>query len=145
LLSTGDPGVDEVPLKQHVVLGTEGNDHRGVFGALGFVDAGGVGQRDFVKFTKLIFHYLDSAIAAGSLESHDTVASSDQFLSLFLGSAHIKAMLGLGKPAPDEDQLLVARNVAMFLRAYGGLQTPFEGPQKIATHAKIGTQPLKIR
>ena len=74
--------------------------------------------------------YLDGAIAAGSLEPHDTVASSDQFLSLFLGGAHIKAMLGLGKPTPDEDERLLAGNVAMFMKAYGGLQTPSDGHGK---------------
>ena len=67
--------------------------------------------------------YLDGAVAAGSLEPHDTVASSDQFLSLFLGGPHIKAMLGLGKPTPDEDERLLAGNVAMFMKAYG-LQAP---------------------
>lgn len=64
--------------------------------------------------------FLDSAVAAGSLVSHDTEAGADQFLSLFLGSAHIKAMLGLGKPTSEEDERLLERNVDLFMRAYGG-------------------------
>lgn len=72
-----------------------------------------------MKILARVRDYLDSAIAAESLEPHDTVVSSDQFLSLFLGGAHIKAMLGLGKPTPDEDERLVAGNVAMFMKAYG--------------------------
>lgn len=62
--------------------------------------------------------YLDSAVAAGTLTPHDTGVSADQFLSLFLGGAHIKAMLGLGKPTAEEDARLVNLNVEMFLRAY---------------------------
>lgn len=63
--------------------------------------------------------FLDSAVAAGSLVPHDTGAGADQFLSLFLGTAHIQAMLGLGKPTPEEDERLLARNVEMFMKAYG--------------------------
>jgi TetR/AcrR family transcriptional repressor of mexJK operon len=63
--------------------------------------------------------FLDSAVAAGSLAPHDTGAGADQFLSLFLGTAHIKALLGLGKPTPEEDERLLEQNVEMFMRAYG--------------------------
>ncbi|SMF95669.1 transcriptional regulator, TetR family [Methylomagnum ishizawai] len=63
--------------------------------------------------------FLDSAVTAGSLVPHDTGAGADQFLSLFLGSAHIKAMLGLGKPTSEEDERLLERNVDMFMKAYG--------------------------
>jgi TetR/AcrR family transcriptional repressor of mexJK operon len=63
--------------------------------------------------------YLDSAVATGSLVFHDTEAGADQFLSLFLGTAHIKVMLGLGKPTPEEDERLLERNVEMMMRAYG--------------------------
>ncbi|NJD05242.1 MAG: TetR/AcrR family transcriptional regulator [Methylococcaceae bacterium] len=63
--------------------------------------------------------YLDGAVAAGSLELHDAEAGADQFLSLFLGTADIKAMLGLGKPTAEEDERLLERNVEMFMRAYG--------------------------
>ncbi|MGZ8244878.1 TetR/AcrR family transcriptional regulator [Methylomagnum sp.] len=63
--------------------------------------------------------FLDSAVAAGSLARHESEAGADQFLSLFLGTAHIKAMLGLGKPTPEEDERLLERNVEMFMSAYG--------------------------
>lgn len=63
--------------------------------------------------------YLNGAVAAGCLKPHDTEAGADQFLSVFLGADHIKAMLGLGKPTAEQDERLLERNVAMFLRAYG--------------------------
>lgn len=78
------------------------------------------------KILARVKDYLDDAIIAGSLEHHDTVASSDQFLSLFLGSSHIKAMLGLGKPTSGEDAMLVSRNVEMFLKAYSNVGEPHE-------------------
>ena len=65
--------------------------------------------------------YLDQAVAAGALRPHDTRVAADQFLSLFLGGAHIRAMLGLGKPSPEEDAQLVQANVDLFMLAYGML------------------------
>lgn len=41
------------------MLSTERDDHRRVFRCLGFVDTDSVGKRHFVKFTELLFHYLD--------------------------------------------------------------------------------------
>ncbi|MCX7099037.1 MAG: TetR/AcrR family transcriptional regulator [Methylococcales bacterium] len=71
------------------------------------------------KLIAQVKDYLDSAIGAGTLAPHDTEVAANQFLSLFLGEGHIKAMLGLGKPTHDEDQRLIDLNVGMFLRAYG--------------------------
>ncbi len=76
-------------------------------------------QRGPLGIVARVRDFLDSAVAAGSLVPHDTGAGADQFLSLFLGSAHIQAMLGLGKPTPEEDERLLERNVDMFMKAYG--------------------------
>jgi TetR/AcrR family transcriptional repressor of mexJK operon len=62
--------------------------------------------------------YLREANAAGSLSIPNPEEAADQFLSLFLGGAHIRVMLGLGKPTISEDALLVRTNVALFFRAF---------------------------
>jgi TetR/AcrR family transcriptional repressor of mexJK operon len=72
------------------------------------------------KLIACVREYLDQAVGVGSLRPHDTQTAADQFLSLFLGGAHIRAMLGLGKPRLDDDVRLVDANVQMFMRAYGG-------------------------
>lgn len=71
-----------------------------------------------LKLIAQVRDYLDHAIAAGSLIPHDTEAAANQFLALFLDKAHIQALLGLGKPTPEQDLRLVELNVEMFLRAY---------------------------
>jgi hypothetical protein len=52
LLASGDGGVEEVALEQEVMLHGEGNDDGGEFGALGFVDGDGIGEREFVEFAE---------------------------------------------------------------------------------------------
>lgn len=101
---------DDVIRKQRVLF-AEADVHRDACGC--FFQQGPLGIVARVR------DFLDNAVAAGSLIPHDTGAGADQFLSLFLGSAHIKAMLGLGKPTPEEDERLLARNVEMFMKAYG--------------------------
>lgn len=64
--------------------------------------------------------YLRAANAAGSLLIPSPEEAADQFLSLFMGGAHLRAMLGLGKPTRDEDQCLVRANVSLFLRGFRG-------------------------
>lgn len=76
-------------------------------------------QQGPLNIVARVREFLDSAVVAGSLVPHDTGAGADQFLSLFLGSAHIQAMLGLGKPTSEEDERLLERNVEMFMKAYG--------------------------
>jgi AcrR family transcriptional regulator len=63
--------------------------------------------------------YLRRARACGSLQVEHPEVAADQFLALFLGSATIKSMLGLGKPSAAADGQLLRHNVAMFMRAYG--------------------------
>jgi AcrR family transcriptional regulator len=101
---------DDVIRKQRILF-AEAGVHQEACGA--FFQQGPLGIVARVR------DFLDNAVAAGSLVPHDTGAGADQFLSLFLGSAHIQAMLGLGKPTPEEDERLLARNVEMFMKAYG--------------------------
>lgn len=70
------------------------------------------------KLIHQVAEYLRTADAAGSLAIPSPDEAADQFLSLFLGQAHIRVMLGLGKPKADEDARLVRANVALFLRAF---------------------------
>lgn len=69
------------------------------------------------KLIRQVADYLSAAASAGSLSIHNPDEAADQFLSLFLGGAHIRVMLGLGKPKAGEDNRLVKSNVELFLRA----------------------------
>ena len=70
------------------------------------------------KLVRQVADYLRSANAAGSLSIPFPDVAADQFLALFLGSAHIQVMLGLGKPQESDDANLVHSNVALFIRAF---------------------------
>ncbi|HEX5804937.1 MAG TPA: TetR/AcrR family transcriptional regulator [Macromonas sp.] len=72
------------------------------------------------KLIGQVAEYLRAANAAGSLSIPAPEAAADQFLSLFLGGAHIRVMLGLSRPQASEDSQLVQANVALFLRAFRG-------------------------
>ena len=49
----GDGGVEDVALEHEVVLGGDGQDERGVFAALGFVDGDGVGEAEVVEVVEI--------------------------------------------------------------------------------------------
>jgi AcrR family transcriptional regulator len=70
------------------------------------------------KLVRQVADYLRAANAAGSLSISSPDEAADQFLALFLGSGHIRAMLGLVKPKESEDANLVHSNVALFIRAF---------------------------
>lgn len=70
------------------------------------------------KLIHQVEEYLIAANTAGSLCITSPNEAADQFLSLFLGAAHIRVMLGLGKPTASEDTRLVRTNVEFFLRAF---------------------------
>lgn len=72
------------------------------------------------KLLKQVAEYLRAANAAGSLSISSPDEAADQFLALFLGSAHIRVLLGLGKPKASEDANLVRSNVALFIQAFRG-------------------------
>jgi TetR/AcrR family transcriptional repressor of mexJK operon len=61
--------------------------------------------------------YLAAAAEIGTLRIADPQRAADQFLSLFLGAAHIRALLGLAIPEDAQDASLIQENVALFLRA----------------------------
>lgn len=63
-------------------------------------------------------HFLAAVHARGALAIPDPARAADQFLASFLGGAHIRAMLGLGKPEPARDEETVRSNVEMFLQAH---------------------------
>lgn len=63
--------------------------------------------------------YLRACSEAGSLSIRNADVAAEQFLCLFFGRGHVKALLGLGKPTEAEDASLVRANVEFFLRAYG--------------------------
>src|SRR5690242_21689884 len=54
LFGAGDGGVEQVALQHHPGAGGDGDDHGGVFGALGAVDGDGVGVGEFVEFVEVV-------------------------------------------------------------------------------------------
>ena len=52
--SAGDAGVEEVSLEHDGLLGGEGDDDVGKFGALGFVNGYGVGEGEFVQCAEVV-------------------------------------------------------------------------------------------
>jgi len=95
---------------------------RMMFAAAGeHVDSGEAFYRQGpAKLMHQVAEYLRAANAAGSLSIPSPDEAAGQFLSLFFDGAHIRVMLGLGKPKADEDIRLVRANVELFLRAFRG-------------------------
>jgi len=94
--------------------------HRALYGSPNEAEAA---RRAFyrqgpLKAIEQVASYLVAASRSGSLEVRNPKVAADQFLSLFLGAAHIHALLGLGKPTPREDQRLIDENVEFFMRAH---------------------------
>jgi AcrR family transcriptional regulator len=65
-----------------------------------------------------VTRFFEACIEIGSMKNAIAADAADQFLSLHLGIGHIKAMLGLGKPDPAEDDRLVQRNINLIKQAY---------------------------
>jgi len=96
--------------------------HRALYGATNQAEAA---RRAFyrqgpIKSIEQVASYLVAASRSGSLEVRNPEVAADQFLSLFLGAAHIHALLGLGKPTAKADQKLIDENVDLFMRAHAG-------------------------
>jgi TetR/AcrR family transcriptional repressor of mexJK operon len=70
------------------------------------------------KLIRQVADYLRAAASAGRVSIRNADDAADQFLALFLGSADIRVMLGLGKPKASEDARLIKANVDLFFRAY---------------------------
>jgi len=62
--------------------------------------------------------FLKACQAAKTLDITDPELAAEQFLCLFFGRGHLKAVLGLGKPSAAADATLVRKSVDFFLRAY---------------------------
>lgn len=66
-----------------------------------------------------VARYLKAAQDAGSLTLPHVQQCADQFVSLFLGLDHWRALLAIGKPSDRQDRALARANVEFFMRAYG--------------------------
>jgi AcrR family transcriptional regulator len=63
--------------------------------------------------------YLRRAHAAGTLKVRNPRQAADLFLSMFLGSGHIRGLLKLEMPDSREDKALLREAVRVFMAAYG--------------------------
>lgn len=63
--------------------------------------------------------YLRRAHSAGTLKVRNPLQAADLFLSMFLGSGHIRGMLKLEMPDSRENKALLREAVRVFLAAYG--------------------------
>jgi TetR/AcrR family transcriptional repressor of mexJK operon len=63
--------------------------------------------------------YLRRAHSAGTLKVRNPRQAADLFLSMFLGSGHIRGLLKLEMPDPRENRALLREAVRVFMAAYG--------------------------
>ena len=63
--------------------------------------------------------YLRRADSAGTLKVRNPRQAADLFLSIFLGSGHIRGLLKLEMPDSRENRALVREAVRVFMAAYG--------------------------
>jgi AcrR family transcriptional regulator len=62
--------------------------------------------------------YLRSADAQGTLTIRRPRQAADLFLSMFLGDGHIRGLMMLDMPGPQEDKALLREAVRVFMAAY---------------------------
>lgn len=63
--------------------------------------------------------YLRQAHSAGTLKVRNPLQAADLFLSMFMGSGHIRGLLKLEAPDPRENKALLREAVRVFMAAYG--------------------------
>ena len=63
--------------------------------------------------------YLRRAHLAGTLNVRNPLQAADLFLSMFLGSGHIRGLLKLEMPVSRENRALLREAVRVFMAAYG--------------------------
>lgn len=86
LAGAGDAGIDKVALEHHEVLFEQRDNHRGVFAALAFVDADGIGELDFTEFAFGVFEVLaveingEPGFVGGDARNDTGVAIEDVFI-----------------------------------------------------------------
>jgi TetR/AcrR family transcriptional repressor of mexJK operon len=71
------------------------------------------------RVTNELAAYLRSAHAAGTLKVRNPLQAADLFLSMFLGSAHMRGLLKLEMPDSRENRALLREAVRVFMAAYG--------------------------
>ena len=71
------------------------------------------------RVTDELAAYLRLANSAGTLKVLNPLQASDLFLSMFLGSGHIRGMLKLEMPDAQENNALLREAVRVFMAAYG--------------------------
>ena len=75
--------------------------------------------------------YLRQAHSAGTLNVRNPLQAADVFLSMFLGSGHIRGLLKLEMPDSRENRALLREAVRVFMAAYG-VGSPSRHPKKSA-------------
>jgi TetR/AcrR family transcriptional repressor of mexJK operon len=75
--------------------------------------------------------YLRRAHSAGTLKVRNPLQAADLFLSMFLGSGHIRGLLKLKMPDSRENRALLREAVRVFMAAYG-VGSPSRHPKKSA-------------
>lgn len=63
--------------------------------------------------------YLRRAHSAGTLKVRNPLQAADLFLSMFMGSGHIRGLLKLEMPESAENRALLREAVRVFMAAYG--------------------------
>ena len=63
--------------------------------------------------------YLRRAHSAGTLKVRNPLQAADLFLSMYLGSGHIRGLLKLEMPGSRENRALLREAVRVFMAAYG--------------------------
>jgi len=63
--------------------------------------------------------YLRRAHSAGTLKVRNPLQAADLFLSMFMGSGHIRGLLKLEMPDAQENRALLREAVRVFMAAYG--------------------------
>ncbi len=65
-----------------------------------------------------VTRFFEACEKIGVMRLGSAADAADQFLSMFLGLEHIKAMLGLGKPSQKQDEALIQRNIRTIMCAF---------------------------
>lgn len=71
------------------------------------------------RVTGELAEYLRRAHSAGTLKVRNPLQAADLFLSMFLGSGHIRGLLKLEMPDSRENRALLREAVRVFMAAYG--------------------------
>lgn len=75
-------------------------------------------QEGPARLVRGVAAFLEACDRAGTLRVPDPLLAADQFLSLFLGSGHIRSLLGFEQPSADEDAERLEANLGVFLAAF---------------------------